>query len=226
MSKGSSGRFSGTSGANADNNAGHTGAIHLPRHASQLEHLFSDRKGHLIDTPMRRLWILDLVNDPANYRGTDKYGVDWYIGTRPGAGQLWARVHGDAVSDCGQNMKPRNWNDSTGLNDNTPRGALVMDSKAAYNRMFKALDDLWDETRDEGLGEFLSGANPTLFDDAGSADPAVFVEYSDAFNRRFDERGCSGPEARAFTKKWLESEGHAAIATDLALRTSPAIWEE
>ena len=43
--------------------------------------------------------------------------------------------------------------------------------------IFYVLDAAWDETKDPELGNFLSGANPFLFSDIGSADPSVFRRF-------------------------------------------------
>ena len=43
--------------------------------------------------------------------------------------------------------------------------------------IFFALDADWDETKDSTIGEYLSSANPFLFEDTGSADPAVFDQF-------------------------------------------------
>ena len=40
--------------------------------------------------------------------------------------------------------------------------------------IFYVLDADWDETNDAIVGDYLSSANPFLFDDIGSADPAIF----------------------------------------------------
>ena len=46
-----------------------------------------------------------------------------------------------------------------------------------YCMIFYVLDAAWDENKDPQLGEFLSDANPFLFDDIGSADPAVYENF-------------------------------------------------
>ena len=61
-----------------------------------------------------------------------------------------------------------------------------------FTMIFYALDSVWDESQNEELGQFLSNANPFLFEDTGSADPAVFdqfcnnvpdnIEISDSYN--------------------------------------------
>ncbi len=43
--------------------------------------------------------------------------------------------------------------------------------------IFYALDAEWDESQNGKLGEYLSGANPFLFDDNDSADPAIFAQF-------------------------------------------------
>lgn len=43
--------------------------------------------------------------------------------------------------------------------------------------VFYVLDADWDDTKDTVVGEYLSGANPFLFADIGSADPAVFTHF-------------------------------------------------
>lgn len=46
-----------------------------------------------------------------------------------------------------------------------------------YCMVFYVLDAEWDENHDEKLGDFLSAANPFLFTDIGSADPAVYDDF-------------------------------------------------
>lgn len=56
--------------------------------------------------------------------------------------------------------------------------------KNIYISMFRALDCLYEEDPDETLGAFLGDANPYLFTDHSSADPAVedeFVKYANEY---------------------------------------------
>ena len=46
-----------------------------------------------------------------------------------------------------------------------------------FTMIFYALDAVWNDTKDYELGQFLSGANPFLFLDIGSADPAVYADF-------------------------------------------------
>lgn len=45
--------------------------------------------------------------------------------------------------------------------------------------IFYVLDAAWDKSKNKTLGQFLSGANPFLFADSKSADPAVFQKISE-----------------------------------------------
>lgn len=70
--------------------------------------------------------------------------------------------------------------------------------------MFQAIDALWDECRDETLSGFLSEASPFTFKEAESADPAIWSEFSKAFDMQFPE-GCKTlDEAYMFARSYLE----------------------
>lgn len=44
--------------------------------------------------------------------------------------------------------------------------------------IFYALDAVWDDNHDTELGNFLSAANPFLFTDHESADPAIYDDFA------------------------------------------------
>jgi len=46
-----------------------------------------------------------------------------------------------------------------------------------YCMIYYVLDAEWDESKNAELGAFLSGANPFLFADIGSADPMVYAHF-------------------------------------------------
>ena len=52
-----------------------------------------------------------------------------------------------------------------------------MNTYELYCMVFYVLDAEWDDNKNTQLGEFLSSANPFLFDDVGSADPAVYLQF-------------------------------------------------
>ena len=62
------------------------------------------------------------------------------------------------------------------MNDNCETEKMKIINKfELYCMVFYVLDTEWDENKNPQLGEFLSGANPFLFDDIGSADPTIYL---------------------------------------------------
>ena len=80
---------------------------------------------------------------------------------------------------------------------------MTADAYSTYVNMFLALDALWDECHGETLAGYLSEANPYLFRGQHSADPAVWSEFSAAFNARFDGDAPSLEDAHAFVVDYL-----------------------
>ena len=72
--------------------------------------------------------------------------------------------------------------------------------------MFDALDAMYDEEPNEILGNYLSGLNPFWFDDEGSADPAEYEEFKDAFLSKFHQKDPSPEEAYDFCRDYLSSK--------------------
>ena len=66
--------------------------------------------------------------------------------------------------------------------------------REAYETMFLVLDAAWDEERSEVLGRYLSDANPFLWEDGKSADPAIWGDFEKRFMGAFPQ-GC--PDACA-----------------------------
>lgn len=80
---------------------------------------------------------------------------------------------------------------------------MNIDAYSVFVNMFQALNALWDECRDETLAGFLSEANPFLFKDKGSADPAIWSEFRTAFEERFPD-GCQNlDDAYSFVQSYL-----------------------
>ena len=99
----------------ADFNSG----ANLPTDDSQLKHIFSNREGHLSDTPDNRKLLTDLANDKSKFVGTDKYGNSWNAETTSDGSQNWVRYQNGTINEGGRNATPRTWDDETGYN-NTP----------------------------------------------------------------------------------------------------------
>ncbi len=72
--------------------------------------------------------------------------------------------------------------------------------------MFDALDAMYDEAPNENLGNYLSGLNPFWFDDEGSADPAEYEEFKEAFSEFFADKEATSEETYIFCKNYLKSK--------------------
>ena len=81
-----------------------------------------------------------------------------------------------------------------------------MTKKNVYISMYRALDCLYDETQREDLGNYLSEANPYLFIDRNSADPAIFAGFSDYFDSFHNKNDISAEEGYVLVKNYLRSE--------------------
>ncbi len=69
--------------------------------------------------------------------------------------------------------------------------------------MFDALDAMYDENPSEVLGNYLSGLNPFLFDDEGSAVPAEYENFKQAFFKHFNDKEPTAEESYVFCKDYL-----------------------
>lgn len=76
-----------------------------------------------------------------------------------------------------------------------------------YCMIFYALDAQWEESENQELGEFLSRANPFLFADESSADPAVYADFCG----RIPE-SISIEKSYKIARKYVQALGSAAIA--------------
>lgn len=81
----------------------------------------------------------------------------------------------------------------------------MTDAYSTFVNMFLALDALWDECHDDTLAGYLSEASPFLFEGKGSADPAIWAEFYEAFNKRFPDGEASLEDAHDFAIGYLQS---------------------
>lgn len=81
-----------------------------------------------------------------------------------------------------------------------------MTKKLLFIAMYRALDCLYDETPIEDLGNYLSEANPYLFTDRKSADPAVFTAFSQYFDSLYANDDVTVEEGYTFVRKYLNSD--------------------
>ena len=70
--------------------------------------------------------------------------------------------------------------------------------------MFDALDTIYDENPNVELGNYLSGLNPFLFEGEGSADPAEYDEFKNAYMKSFNNTLPSAKETYYFCKDYLK----------------------
>lgn len=66
--------------------------------------------------------------------------------------------------------------------------------------IYYALDAVWEDNKSVELGNYLSGANPFLFDDVGSADPAIYNAYC-----KMVSGGISVENSYDIAKRYVES---------------------
>ncbi len=92
--------------------------VSLPNDISQINHIFGDREGHIIDTPENRKLLTDLANDKSKFIGKDKYGNFWNADTTSDGFQNWVRYQGTTINEGGRNTFPRLWNNETGYYNN------------------------------------------------------------------------------------------------------------
>lgn len=92
---------------------------------------------------------------------------------------------------------------------------MRVDVYDSFVAMHQALDAAFDEhPSSERLRSFASEANPFLWEGKGSADPAVYIEFRQAWEKRFGNHEVTPPEARQFVRSYLgtQDEGEYSFA--------------
>ncbi len=75
---------------------------------NRVGHIFRDAAGHFRqDNIGNRRALIDVASRPANFLGTDRFGIDWFAETRLDGTQVWVRVQGDKIINGGLNHRPR-----------------------------------------------------------------------------------------------------------------------
>jgi RHS repeat-associated protein len=97
---------------------GSSRAIQIAR--TKESHIFGNRPGHVIDTPLNRALIENTANNSGNYLGKDQFGTSWYAQTLKSGAQVWTEVRNGTITNAGINQTPRSWNPATGLKAPTP----------------------------------------------------------------------------------------------------------
>ncbi len=94
----------------------------------------------------------------------------------------------------------------------------MRDAWSVYLCVYFTLEYASEQTARPGgaLREFLGDANPFLWADMGSADPAVWTEFEHAYSSRFPTGGSSDEASLAFVREYLAGQGshHTGVFTD------------
>lgn len=82
-----------------------------------------------------------------------------------------------------------------------------------------------------GLEEFCSEANPFLWDQASSADPKLYQDFSRRFEERFGDGSSTSADGLAFCHDWLRSlederYGDELVSSLDSVITDPSVWDE
>ena len=89
-----------------------------------------------------------------------------------------------------------------------------------YCVLFRVLDHVWDQSHDPELGAYLSGANPFLFTDDGSAVPSVYQQFC-----RIVDRPVAVADSYREAGRYIASL-HNAAAEKAFSETDEAKWME
>lgn len=89
-----------------------------------------------------------------------------------------------------------------------------------YCMIYFALDSEWEESKSEELGNFLSSANPFLFKDIGSADPAIYKEYCEKIPEKI-----APIESYEYAKKYIDFLANSVIS-DAFISMTKEEWDE
>ncbi|MBC8537261.1 hypothetical protein, partial [Feifania hominis] len=89
----------------------------IPNNNSTTGHIFRDAVGHIPDTPENRALLEDVANNAENFRGTDKYGNEWYTKTLENGKEVWVESRNGNIFEGGINETSKPWNPYTGLKE-------------------------------------------------------------------------------------------------------------
>ena len=81
-----------------------------------------------------------------------------------------------------------------------------MDVYTIFKLMYFALDSKWEKNKDDDLGQYLSEMNPFLWNDEGSADPAMYSKFKAKFQENFNSNECSVEDSYNYTKSFLKAD--------------------
>ena len=86
----------------------------FPNNPGQVNHIFRDAPGHLLDTPANRQLLLRVADDPATTLGTNRWGVETSAQMLDDGTQVWVQTLYGIVQNGGLNLSPRVWDSRIG----------------------------------------------------------------------------------------------------------------
>lgn len=102
----------------------------------------------------------------------------------------------------------------------------MIDSYVAFMMMYYILDAAAEELVSKEVVDYASRANPFLFKDEGSADPAMYTEFSEAWNSKFkDRKDISPEECKIFIKNYLKGLSSECLEA-FNLVVDDSSWQE
>lgn len=109
---------------------------------------------------------------------------------------------------------------------------MQLTPRQVYLTMFDALDAAWDLERTDRLREYLSEANPYLWEGGSSADPAVYNGFASSFEEGRGGDDMAPENALKFVRNYLDKQNEAYSWADGDLMASfdsvvtPELWEQ
>jgi hypothetical protein len=93
----------------------------LPTNNSQINHIFRNKEGHLLDTPKNRQSLIRVSNNMKNFLGTDARGNSWYSKISQDTTQTWVETRRGTIRNGGINTRIKDFDLMTGLKQNLNR---------------------------------------------------------------------------------------------------------
>ena len=94
-----------------------------------------------------------------------------------------------------------------------------MNNFELFSLIFLSLDAQWDNNPNEALGDFLSDANPFLWTDICSADPAYYDDFCNFTDKHIVELN----DSYKIAKVYIEKLGISEVA-EAFMKTDEAQW--
>jgi hypothetical protein len=100
-------------GDNADevlrriDNALGLGNIRFPENPGQIDHIFRDAPGHLIDDTFDNRQLLQNAVSSENFVRTDQWGNQWFARLLEDGTEVWVKVRNGVIQNGGVNQVPR-----------------------------------------------------------------------------------------------------------------------